>query len=400
MGNAIADSLFAIVLVGANVGLHLYLWKRLVDRPRLEGPSRLVAKAILVLFALLVPLNFAISPLFVRDAFYPLPQVIWAWLAVAFYMLLVFVPQDILDQLRRWRGRPAVQGGRDSPVEGGVDRRLFMTRALAGSAAALATGVTGYGIVRANGDFELPEIAVKLDRLPPQLEGLRIVHVSDIHIGPVLDGRFIDHLVEQANALRPDLVCITGDLVDGSVRSLGDEVGRLTKLKSRYGVAFTTGNHEYYSGAWPWLEFIRGLGFHVLENQRIRVGDPGPGGASFDLAGIHDWQGPSFHPAFTPNLKRALLGRDPERELVLMAHQPKQIAMAEGMGVGLQLSGHTHGGQVWPFGLATHLVEPYLKGHHVHHDGTQIYVSCGAGYWGPPIRVGAPPEIASIILTS
>jgi predicted MPP superfamily phosphohydrolase len=411
----VANTLFYIafvtVLMLANIGLHLYLWRCLVRSPRLTGWLRVTVGGTIVLFAVLVPINFGVSRLFVRDSLYPLLLVIWTWLGVAFYLLTIFIALDLFGAIRGYALRrrraaeaPVAPGDADGQVrpdgEVTLDRRLFVSRAIAGSAAVAATGITAYGVVSANGDFQVPEVPVKLERLPRQLEGFRIVHISDVHIGPVLDGRFIDHIVETANKLKPDLVCITGDLVDGSVRNIGDAVGRLANLKSNYGVAFSTGNHEYYSGVEPWLEFLRGLGFHVLGNERMVIGDAHPGGASFDLAGIHDRQGGRFHPSLIPNLDAALHGRDPDRELVLMAHQPAQIAMAQGKGVGLQLSGHTHGGQVWPFGLATRLVQPYLKGHHHHEDGTQIYVSCGTGYWGPPLRVGAPPEVASIILTS
>ena len=269
-------SAFVIGLLVANFGLHAYLWRRLIRDTALRGRWRLAVGGLIVCFALLVPINFAVSRLFVRGSLFPLPQVIWTWLGVAFYLLTIFVASDVLRLARRYFGgrdkctkeSPQGDGGED---ESTLDRRLFVSRAIASSAAVAATGITGYGVVSANGDFYVPEVPVKLPRLPRQLDGFRIVHVSDIHIGPVLDGRFIDHLVETANALKPDLVCITGDLVDGSVPAIGQDVGRLTKLKSKYGVAFSTGNHEYYAGVAPWLQFLSGLGFHVLGNQRISI---------------------------------------------------------------------------------------------------------------------------------
>lgn len=403
------------VMLTLSGALHLYLWRCLVVAPRLRSPLRWMLAVVIVLFALLVPLKFAFTRPFERDNLFPLQPVVWTWLAFVFYQLLVFVPADLIGLARRWRSLRSekehdAQGVSTESPEGrplsspeevtvALDRRAFVARAVAAPTLMAAGAVTTYGVARANGDFHLPEVNVSLSRLPRALEGFKIVHLSDIHIGPVLDGRFVDHLVESTNKLRPDLVCITGDVVDGAIADIGPAVARLAKLKATYGVAFTTGNHEYYSGAGPWLHFFKGLGFHVLENERLRVGDANLGGASFDLAGIHDRQGARFHSRFAPSLDKALEGRDPERELVLMAHQPAQIAMAEGRGVGLQLSGHTHGGQIWPFGAVTRLLQPYLQGLSRHHDGTQIYVSCGAGYWGPPLRVGAPPEIASVILT-
>jgi len=192
---------------------------------------------------------------------------------------------------------------------------------------------------------------------------------------------------------------ITGDLVDASVARLGPALAPLAKLDARCGVAFVTGNHEYYSGAREWVDFLRSRGIRVLLNQRIEIGDGDPAGATFDLAGIPDPGGARLGADHRPDVGRALAGRDPDRGLVLLAHQPRQIELAKGHGVGLQLSGHTHGGQLWPFGALVALTQPWIAGLHRADDGTAIYVSRGTGFWGPPMRVGNPAEIASIVLT-
>jgi len=218
-----------------------------------------------------------------------------------------------------------------------------------------------------------------------------------VHVGPTLDGRFLRGLCEQTNRLRPDLIAIVGDLVDGSVAYLGSQIRELTRLRARSGVYFVTGNHEYYSGALEWVAFLRSLGIHVLMNQRVRIGDSAPAGASFDLAGVPDRRAPAA--LLSPDAAAATLGRDPQRELVMLAHQPIQIEDSAAVGAGLQLSGHTHGGQLYPFGALTSLVQPYLAGLHAHpNSSTQIYVSRGSGFWGPPMRVLAPAEITALHL--
>jgi predicted MPP superfamily phosphohydrolase len=216
----------------------------------------------------------------------------------------------------------------------------------------------------------------------------------------MLGREFCERVVARTNSLKPDLVVITGDLVDGTVGELAGDVAPLAGLRARHGVYFATGNHEFYSGAGPWLEYLPSLGLRVLDNARAAVGDPGLGGASFDLAGIHDPNGAWFDGRYRPDLERALAGRDPERELLLLAHRPSQVEVAARHAVGLQVSGHTHGGQLWPWSYLVYLQQPYLRGLHRHTEQTQVYVTCGTGYWGPPMRVGAPPEITQLILTA
>jgi predicted MPP superfamily phosphohydrolase len=202
---------------------------------------------------------------------------------------------------------------------------------------------------------------------------------------------FIEDIVRRVNALTPDVIAITGDLVDGSVEELAEHVAPLAKLSAKHGVYFVTGNHEYYSGAEEWIAHLRKLGVHVLRNERVRIG----GDEGFDLAGIDDHSSAVF--GHGPDLPKALAGRDADRACVLLAHQPRGVNLADSLGVDLQLSGHTHGGQMFPWNLAVRLQQPFVAGiHKLTH--AQIYVSRGTGYWGPPMRVGAPAEITEIEL--
>ena len=245
-------------------------------------------------------------------------------------------------------------------------------------------GLTAVGMRSALGSIRIKELEIGLRGLPRELAGFRLVQISDVHVGPLLRKDWVGHVVDQVRALSPDLVAITGDLVDGTVAELREHVAPLRRIEAPRGVWFVTGNHEYYSGVEDWYAHLPSIGVRPLRNQRVEVA---PG---LDLAGIED-------PTGSPDLPRALAGRDPERPLVLLAHQPRQFAEAARHGVSLTLSGHTHGGQIWPFSWLVALAQPYLAG--LHRKGrSQLYVSRGTGFWGPPMRVFAPAEITLLKL--
>jgi predicted MPP superfamily phosphohydrolase len=291
-----------------------------------------------------------------------------------------------------------VRAAPDPPPD--PERRRFVARALAGTAVLATGGAAAYAFRSATGPAEITEVPVRLERLPRALSGLTIAQITDLHVGPTIREREVRRVVDQVNALRPDVVAVTGDLVDGSVRELGAAVSHLGRLRARHGVYFVTGNHEYYSGVREWIDELGRLGLRVLRNERVVVGD---GGASLDLAGVNDWSAGHLGPGEAPDLDRALAGRDPERSLVLLAHQPRGVGAAVRAGVELQISGHTHGGQIAPFSLLVGAVYPYVKGLYRHDEpgrSGSIFVSRGTGYWGPPLRLGAPPEIARIVLTA
>jgi predicted MPP superfamily phosphohydrolase len=203
--------------------------------------------------------------------------------------------------------------------------------------------------------------------------------------------------VEIVNAQRPDVVAIVGDLVDGSVDELREDVAPLRDLVSEQGVFFVTGNHEYFVDTTAWLRHLPTLGVQVLRNERVSLSR---GGAAFDLAGIDDrTAATSGVPGHGADLDAALDGRDDATPVVLLAHQPYMVPVAAKAGVDLQLSGHTHGGQLWPFDYAIRLDQPAVEGISRHGE-TQLYVTRGAGYWGPAMRIGARPEVTVVELRS
>ncbi|MFI1952211.1 metallophosphoesterase [Streptomyces xinghaiensis] len=279
------------------------------------------------------------------------------------------------------------------PAPPAPSRRLFVARTVAVAASAAALGTVGHGTLDVLNGPSVKRITVPLAKLPRSAHGYRIAVVSDIHIGPVLGRAHTRRIVETINRTRPDLVAVVGDLVDGEVADLGPAAEPLAGLRSRDGSFFVTGNHEYFSGAAQWVDFVRELGVHPLENARVEL----PG---FDLAGVND---PAAEREGTagegPDFGRALGDRDPARASVLLAHQPVVIDEAVRYGVGLQLSGHTHGGQLWPGEYLAALANPTVEGLERYGD-TQLYVTRGAGAWGPPVRVGAESDITVVTLAS
>lgn len=286
---------------------------------------------------------------------------------------------------------PAPAEGRAEPAAPATpSRRLFVSRIVGGTAAAVAVGTVGYGTYGVLRGPRVKRVTVPLAKLPRGAHGFRIAVVSDIHLGPILGRGFTQRVVDTINGTQPDLIAVVGDLVDGSVEDLGPAAAPLAQLRARHGAYFVTGNHEYFSGAEQWVDHVRELGLRPLENARTEL----PG---FDLAGVDDVAGESE--GHGPDFAKALGDRDRSRASVLLAHQPVVIHDAVKHGVDLQLSGHTHGGQLWPGNFIADLANPTLAGLERYGD-TQLYVTRGAGAWGPPVRVGAPSDITVVELAS
>jgi predicted MPP superfamily phosphohydrolase len=253
-----------------------------------------------------------------------------------------------------------------------------------------AAGITGYGMKTALGGPQLDRIQLPMAKLPRAMDGTRLAVVSDIHLGPLTGANHATRIVDLINSVNADIVCVVGDLVDGSVAELGRFAAPLADIQSRYGAFFVTGNHEYYSGHEEWIEEVARLRVRPLRNERLEIN-------GLDLAGVNDVGGAEFNDA--PDYRRALGDRDTSRPVVLMAHQPVAVVDAAPFGVDLQVSGHTHGGQMAPFNLLVPLQQPVVSGLGSV-DGVPVYVTNGAGWWGPPVRVGAPPQVSVIELRS
>ena len=382
--------LFLTIAITLTGSAHYYLWSRLVRDPGLPpGATRALGYALIFLF-LAIPGSLFLRRSALANSLQGLVWVAMTWLGLLLFLTLATASADLV----RGGWQLARAFGDSGPLD--PERRQVAARLVAG-AAALLGGTLGLFSLRSGlGRVQLRQLNVTLSRLPDALSGTRIVQLSDVHVGPTIHKAFIETIVAQCNALNPDIVAITGDLVDGSVEELREHVAPLAQLKAKYGVFFVTGNHEYYSGAEEWCTELKRLGIRVLRNERVSIGDDS---ASFDLAGVDDHSARGHAEGHGENVPQALHGRDPARELVLLAHQPRTIFEAQNHGVGLQLSGHTHGGQLWPWTYLVRLQQPVVAGL-AQFGKSLIYVSRGTGYWGPPMRLGAPSEITELTLRS
>ena len=263
---------------------------------------------------------------------------------------------------------------------------------------ALAAFVTAWGFFNARRTAGVVHVDVPLADLPEALHGFSIAQISDVHVGTTIRRPYLDAIVRSVNRLDADMVAVTGDLVDGSVRDLADHVAPLAQLHSRNGSFFVTGNHEYYSAgaadAASWVRELRRLGLTVLLNEHVvlRRGD-----AAVVIAGVTDFSAGHFDAGQASDPQAALAGSPRAALRILLAHQPRSAEAAEAAGFDLQLSGHTHGGQFWPWNLLVRLQQPFTAGLK-RWRGMWVYTSRGTGYWGPPKRFGAPSEITLLRL--
>jgi uncharacterized protein len=378
---------FLSIVLAVSAVLHGYAWLRLIHDPAWPAPVATAGAVLLALSAVALPGMLLSARALPKSLAGPVGWASYVWLGVIFYLDVSLAGLDAGRLL--FEGVASASAGVPaSSVAGPIAARW-----LAGVASAIALGLVISGAIRGSGQPLVRRVTVPIAGLPAAFEGFRIVQLTDIHVGPVIRRLFVERLVSQVATLAPDLVAVTGDLVDGSVAELSSEVAPLAELRAPHGVFFVTGNHEYFSGADAWSEHVATLGIEVLRNRHVVLEKDGE---RIVLAGIDDAHAPRF--GGVTDLDAALRGRDPALPVILLAHQPRSVTQASEAGVALQISGHTHGGQMQPFGALVRIEQPFLRG--LHRVGsTAVWVSEGTGTWGPPLRVGTRSEISVLTLT-
>lgn len=366
-------SLFIAAFLGVFALLNMYIYKRFISKLSIKENLRAYLKIFLIV-------NF-LGILGYMSARYYSSTPGWLYFLLSLpigLLFLLFCTAVIYDMSNIVLQRSALS----------KKRREFLKSSLDVGSVALATMLSAKSIYNTR--------YIELQRVKININGLKrpykIAQLSDTHIGGIIDAEFVKSAVLKVNELDPDIVVITGDLIDVKISTASEALSELKKLKSRYGTYFIVGNHEYFHGIDEIIQTVKSLGIRVLENENVYIGEDGRG---FNLAGVYDVMGfrAGHH---IPDINRALQGTK-DSPTVLLAHQPRYIEHIQD-GVDLVLSGHTHGGQIYPFKFLVKLQQPYISGLYRHSKDMQIYVNRGTGFWGPPMRLGASAEITEIVL--
>jgi predicted MPP superfamily phosphohydrolase len=386
---------FFIIVIALWGLLHAYLALRLVGplaaRPRIRN-------TLYFFFVALVPL--APSAFFLDDALrWPwdigLRWAAWTYMG-AFTVLFAFIlARDLVWWSLRLFDRARRARGKSTLLPASEERRRFLLTATSTGAVGVTGVLTSIGLRQARTTAQVIEVEVPIKGLPDAFDGYHIVQISDIHVGETIDKDFILPIVEKVIALAPDMIAVTGDIVDGSVDRLRADISPLGYLRARDGVFCVTGNHEYYSGVEEWCAHFRELGLSVLNNQHVVIDRSGK---KLVLAGVTDIREGKNHPGHTSDPAAAIAGAPQHDVRILLAHQPRSAFEAKEHGYQLQLSGHTHGGQFFPWNLFVGLVQKPVAQGLGQIDELWVYVNRGTCYWGPPLRTGVPAEITSLRL--
>jgi hypothetical protein len=391
MSRAAQFTIFFAFATAVLTAVHAYLWLRLVRDTALAPPWRQLATVGLAVLLLSVPAAMGLDRILPSGFLRTVGAVPFVWMGAMMLFVFWFGATDLLRLALLLVSK--IAGFALAP-----ERRLLIARATALGGLAIIAALTAVSVWNAAREPLLTTIDVRVSRLPRALDGYTIAQLSDLHLGGSRGDRaWMEGIVARVNAMDPDLIAVTGDLVDASPAHILAEVAPIAGLRARHGVFFVTGNHEFYSGLAEWLPQLKKLGMRVLRNDRVAIGD---GAASFDLVGVDDPAAGGFTGTSEPDLARVVAGRDPERAAVLLAHQPKAAREAAACGIDLVLSGHTHGGQIWPFSALVRLQQPYVRGLYRISERTRLYVTDGTGTWGPPMRLGTRNEIVRVVLKS
>ncbi|MEE9464709.1 MAG: metallophosphoesterase [Candidatus Neomarinimicrobiota bacterium] len=394
--------IFLLIVLAVLILMHGYSGLRLIPTLGLPPPWKAIAWGVLAAMMLLPPLPIIMRARGYENIFTDILAAI-GYTSMGFFSLLfmIVVARD-LAWLVLTLGAKALawfqsfQADAVAPIPFDPGRRRFIIQMM-NLGLLSATGLaTAWGLYEARRRPTVFEMDIPIPNLPADLQGFRIIQISDLHVGPTLKAGWVGQVVELVNSLNPDLVAFTGDLGDGTAEYLRRDVAPLADMRAPHGVYFCTGNHEYYSGLDDWLAEIKRLGMTTLNNEHTVLEH---GAGRIMLAGVTDLTAHQVHPDYATDPDAAAANAPDCHVRLLLAHQPGSIHAAARLGFHLMLCGHTHGGQFHPFSLAVRAVHPYIAGLH-NHDGTWVYVNRGTGYWGPPMRIGIPPEVTVVRLVA
>lgn len=388
---------FTIVFLVLSIA-YAYLGWRLITPARLVSPWNILAWTVLTILFVL-PLVSVMLMRYYESLTDPFSWIAYVGLGLLSFVITLLIARDIIWLVWRGleKGYSLVQGLFSAPlVKTPIDhaRRDFILQMSNLAVVGISTILTTYGIFEARRKPDIVRIKVPISGLDQSMNGFRIVQITDIHAGLTIKREWIETITREVQALQPDLIAFTGDLADGTVPHLAAHVTSLGKLQAPCGKYFVTGNHEYFTDVESWIEEVKRLGFDVLINEHRVIRH---NGSSFVLAGVTDPSAEYFLPDHKTDPERSIRDSTTETIRILLAHQPNSLYQANKLGFDLVISGHTHGGQFFPWNLVAAIGQPYISGLH-HHNGTWIYVSRGTGYWGPPVRLGARSEITVITL--
>ena len=381
--------MFFIIFLTVLGLMHGYVGWRIFKGLDIKANYKILAIALVVIFTLLPVLPIAFRYIGYESSLLDVLSLI-GYTGLGFFSLtfLLFITKDIVT--KSWS---VISSFFPSDIKQQItidlEKRQFLQKSLSVGILTLVGPTTAYGYYSARKGPSIINQTIFLNDLPDAFENFTIAQISDLHVGPTIKKPYVEKVLNQISIINPDLIAITGDLIDGSIDYLKKDLEPLSEMIANYGTYFVTGNHEYYSGAEKWLDETDRMGFTNLVNEHDLISI---NNETITLAGVTDFRAHQIIPSHKSNPKNALRGSTDQKVKILLAHQPSSIFKANEAGYDFQISGHTHGGQFWPFTYPTKKANPYLSGLH-NHNGTQIYVNSGTGYWGPPLRLGVPSEI-------
>jgi len=392
--------MFYIIALSIWLVIHLYVGASIISPMNLSLSYKIIAWAGVLISYSLVPLIFTFRVAPPKPVFYQ--PLFWATFILFGYITTLF-PLLMAKDIAMWSWGKLGKYSSLNTQQGSVgfhsdlERRRNVTHQMNMGMMGITAALMLLGMYRAAAAPQVNRVEIPIQGLSKQLDGFKIALISDIHISPTVHGDTVADIVRRVNELGPDLVAHTGDMVDGTVEEMAHDAEPLARLNARHGVFFVTGNHEYYWDLAGWQKVIKQFGHVTLNNEHRLVEH---NGARLLVAGVTDYSAGGHDPIHRSDPAKALEGAPDHDYTIMLAHQPRSVEAIFATGkVDLQLSGHTHGGQYFPWNFIVrffHPVDPGLTDY----KGMWVYLTRGSVYWGPPLRFGSPKEISLLVLRS